>query len=158
MKSIPRAILAAAFAAFLIWQAAAAVVALVRETAAVPARERRRALEASVDARIEGSVEWTALYRALEAHVPEESIVAFSFKLDPATFTAFYHVVPLVYPRRAVPVNLALPAADVEKLANVARQLERPSFVVDLESGFALPERRSRVAEGPGFAIWRIER
>ena len=55
-------------------------------------------------------------------------------------------------------MNRPLPADEVEKLAERARTVVRPTFIVDLESGFPLPTARSRVAAGPGFTIWRLDR
>jgi hypothetical protein len=153
-----RAIPAVLIVAFLAWQAGAGLVDLVREARSVPDGSRRRALVASEKERIDASVEWIGLYRAIEAGVPEEAIVAFCFPLDLGTFGAFYHVVPLIYPRRAIPVNRPLPAGEVDKLAERARAVPRPTFIVDLESGYPLPTARSRVAGGPGFTLWRLDR
>jgi hypothetical protein len=154
----PRTVPAVLLVVFLAWQAGAALVDLVREADSVPDGSRRRALVAPAQERIDASVEWIGLYHAIEAGVPEEAIVAFCFPLDLATFGAFYHVVPLIYPRRAIPMNRALPADEVEKLAERARTIPRPTFIVDLESGFPLPMARTRVAAGPGFTVWRLDR
>ena len=158
MRFLLRRSFAAAVALFLAWQAVTAVIDLYREVAGVRPAERRRALVASEKERIDTSLSWIRLYRTIEERVPAESIVAFCFSLDPGTFAAFYQVVPLIYPRRAIPILQSLPIEVVEGSARAARQLSRPTFIVDLRSGFPLPQKRSLVVEERDFALWRVER
>jgi hypothetical protein len=153
-----RAACGALLALFLGWQAVVGAIDLAREAAATPLSERKRALVATDAERIDGSRAWIELYRTIEAHVPEEAIVGFCFSLDRATFEAFYQVVPLIYPRRAIPIVRSLSPEEVEGSAEAARKMERPSFLVDFRSGYPLPAKRTRLADGRDFTLWRVDR
>jgi hypothetical protein len=107
--------------------------------------------------RVDRSLAWIQLYRTIEKHVPEEAIVGFCFPLTRETFGPFYQVVPLIYPRRAIPITVALPQEAVEGSADAARKLSRPSFIVDFRTGYPLPARRSRIADGRDFTLWRVD-
>jgi hypothetical protein len=149
---------AAALVLFLGWQTVLAAIEIGREAAAVPAGERKRALVSSESERVERALVWIDLYRAIETHVPEEAIVAFCFPLNRSTFDGFYQVVPMIYPRRAIPINRKLPQEVVEGIAEASRKLSPPSYVIDFASGFHLPAKRSLVAEGSYFKIFRVDR
>ena len=149
---------AAALVLFLGWQTVMAAREIRREAVAVPDGERGRALVASESERIARALSWIDLYRAIETHVPEESIVAFCFELTRGSFDGFYQVVPMIYPRRAIPINKKLPPEIVEGTAEAARRLPRPSYVIDFASGYHLPAKRTLVAEGAYFKIFRVDR
>jgi hypothetical protein len=157
MSPAVRAVCGALLALFLGWQAVVAAIALAREAAATPLSERKRALVASEYERVETSLAWIELYRAIERHSPKESIVAVCFPLDETTFGAYYQVVPMLFPRRVIPVTRAYSVEDVEGTAEAARKLPVPSYIVDFRSGFPLPQRRSRLAEGRDFTLWRVD-
>lgn len=149
---------AAALALFLGWQTVMAAIQLGHEAAAAPPAERKRALVSSESERIERALAWIDLYRAIETHIPREAIVAFCFPLTRGTFDAFYQVVPMIYPRRAIAIVRKLPPEVVEGTAEAARRLSRPSYVVDFASGYHLPAKRTLVAEGGYFTVFRVDR
>jgi hypothetical protein len=157
MNGVFRAAGAVALALFLGWQLVMAAIGLRDEARAVPAGERKRALVASEYDRVEASLAWIELYRAIEKHAPKESIVAVCVPLDERTFGAFYQVVPMLFPRRVIALTQALPAEIVEGMTEASRKLPIPSYIVDFRSGFQLPRRRSLLAEGRDFTLWRVD-
>ena len=117
------------------------------------ARSSRRNTSAST-----ASLDWIELYRAIEKRVPEGAIVGVLLPADDATFGAFYQVVPLALSEARDPDDPG-PARrrSWRGSRSAARKLPRPSYIVDLESGFHLPRGVSRVADGRDFTLWRID-
>jgi hypothetical protein len=150
---------AALLAVFLAWQTALALADVFAEVTAEGPAERRRALLATEAERIAGALgSWSGVWPAIARHVPEDALVVFLVRPEMPGLGYFFQLRVLGYPRRSVPILQPMTPDELALAAPRAAAAPRPTFLVDVRSGFPVPPGLERVAGDSDFVLWRFPR